>query len=203
MNEVILRHWKIRVIIDLELGRLQKPLAPPTSIAEFQSHGAQQTEFVQHRERAGTLSVWILRRSVSEIDNVGVANFFELVQRQHIGFDPPEKQFTVRCSKEWTHFSEYRVDDRFGRRIDRISDSLRRTLPRLDFHDFSADEHQVARPVQRVSQEIIKDALWPRNESMVYRFIGFSDQAKHGIGVVGIDKALVCRDIDIFQKDLL
>src|SRR6202008_3124668 len=100
MNEVILRDRQLRVIADLDVGRLQKALPPPTLIAELQSDGAEQTEFVQYRERMAHFSVRVARRRIAEVRDIRVADLVQLVQRQDICFYPPEQQLAVRYSKE-------------------------------------------------------------------------------------------------------
>ncbi len=36
---------------------------------------------------------------------------------------------------------------------------------------------------------------------MVHYCIPLANQAEHGIGIVRISKALLCRDVDVLQKD--
>ena len=141
MNEVILRDRQFRIIADLYLGRLQKALPPAALIAEFQPHDAEQTEFMQYRERVAHFTVGVTRRRIPEIGDIGLGDFLELVKRQHICFYPPEQQLSIRYSKERAHFSEYRVDDRLCRRIYRTSDGLGRAPTWVDFDDLATDEH--------------------------------------------------------------
>ncbi len=48
VNEVMLGKRQFRIIVDLDLGRLEKALPPTTLVGEFQPHGAEQAELVQH-----------------------------------------------------------------------------------------------------------------------------------------------------------
>src|SRR5262249_39665578 len=74
MDEVIFRERQFRVIIDPDLGRLQKTLTPSALIAEFEPHDAEQPELVKHREGIANLSLRISRGSVSQFGDIGVGH---------------------------------------------------------------------------------------------------------------------------------